>query len=346
MKKAMVISGGGSKGAYAVGILKHLDQNFEDLDFDIFVGTSTGSLIAGLAALGRIKDLEKLYTTKVTSDIIIKHNIGQRAGADSIFEVEPLWDLISSIYDDQFYDELQNSGKEIYLNTTCMQTEELVVFTNATDPAESKYYETRKLHDADHFRMAVLASACQPVFMTPVKVNLNVPGEPNPDFQYVDGGVREYAGVQMAIDNGAEEIFTVLLSAKNATPDTTILTSLFPVLERTIAIFTADVGKNDLIIPFQYNDALKYIDAVKKKMKREGVSQELIDKYFFIRGRENPFEDKVPLKIHVLQPETSLGGGAGGLDFIPKDMKLMLAKGQAAAQDFVASLAPGEVDWV
>jgi len=57
-----------------------------------------------------------------------------------------------------------------------------------------------------------MASACQPVFMPPIKVNKNVPGEANPHFQFVDGGVREYAGVEMAIDNGATEIFTILLS--------------------------------------------------------------------------------------------------------------------------------------
>ncbi len=31
--------------------------------------------------------------------------------------------------------------------------------------------------------------------------------------------------------------------------------------------------------------------------------------------------------------------------FVPDDMKLMLAKGESSAADFVASLNPGEVDW-
>ena len=31
--------------------------------------------------------------------------------------------------------------------------------------------------------------------------------------------------------------------------------------------------------------------------------------------------------------------------FIPDDMKLMLAKGESSAADFVASLNPGQVDW-
>ena len=344
MKKALVVSGGGSKGAFAVGVIKQLTQNY-NLNFDVIVGTSTGSLIAPLVALGKIDDLEKLYTTITNDDIIIKDNLGNRLSENSIFRVTPLWEKIKSIYTDDFFTQLNQSGKEIYLNTTCLQSEELVVFTNAVAPAESKYYTLRKLVSADHFRKAVLASACQPVFMTPVKVNLDVPGEADPDFQFVDGGVREYAGVQMAIDADAKEIFTILLSAKNPGKNTTDYKTMFPVLEQTIAIFTTDVGKNDLIIPFQYNEVLKYIDSVKKKMKREGLKADDINRYFTIQGRESPFEDKIPLQIHIIQPDMPLGGGPGGLDFIPDDMKIMLAKGESSAADFVAFLNPGEVDW-
>lgn len=343
MKKALVVSGGGSKGAFAVGVYKHLVENYS-LDFDVLVGTSTGALIIPLAALGRTDLLEELYTTQKTEDIVIKDNIGNRLNKDSIFEVTPLWETIKKYYTDEFYDELTESGKEIFLNTTCLQTEELVVFTTVQDPVPSKYYQVRRLVNAEHFRRAVLASACQPVFMTPVKVNKQVPGEPFPDHQFVDGGVREYAGVQMAIDNDAKEIFTILL-ASDKPAEAPEFKTLFPILEQTISIFTADVSKNDLVIPFLYNEAITYIDAVKRKMKREGVSSEDIEKYFFIRGRESPFEDKAPLKIHIIKPDKPLGGGAGGLIFDPTEMKGMLAIGEMQAQDYIASLSPGVVDW-
>ena len=343
MKKALVISGGGSKGAFAVGVYKHLVENFA-LDFDVLVGTSTGALIVPLAALGKTDLLEELYTTQKTENIVIKDNIGNRLNKDAIFEVTPLWDTINKYYTDAFYEELIESGKEIFLNTTCLQTEELVVFTTVQEPIPSKYYEVRRLVNAEHFRRAVLASACQPVFMTPVKVNKQVPGEPFPDHQFVDGGVREYAGVQMAIDNDAKEIFTILL-ASDQPAEAPEFKTLFPILEQTISIFTADVSKNDLVIPFLYNEAITYIDAVKKKMKRAGVSNEDIENYFHIRGREYPFEDKIPLKIHIIKPSKPLGGGAGGLIFDPAEMKGMLAIGERQAQNYIASLSPGEVDW-
>jgi len=343
MKKALVISGGGSKGAFAVGVYKHLIENYS-LDFDVLVGTSTGALIVPLAALGKTELLEKLYTTQKTENIIIRDNIGNRLDKDSIFDVTPLWETIRKHYTNDFYKELVDSGKEIFINTTCLQTEELVVFTTVRNPRRSKYYEVKKLVDAEQFRRAVLASACQPVFMTPVKVNKQVPGEPFPDHQYVDGGVREYAGVQTAIEYDAEEIFTILLSSDKPAMAPEFKT-LFPILEQTINIFMSDVSRNDLVIPFQYNEALTYIDAVKRKMKRDGISGEDVEKYFHIRGRESPYEGKIPLRIHLIRPDQPLGGGPGGLIFDPDEMKQMLAIGNLHARQFVASLPPGEVDW-
>ncbi|HAI41072.1 MAG TPA: patatin, partial [Maribacter sp.] len=51
--KALVISGGGSKGAFAGGVAQYLIQE-EGRKYDIFVGTSTGSLLISHLALGKL----------------------------------------------------------------------------------------------------------------------------------------------------------------------------------------------------------------------------------------------------------------------------------------------------
>src|SRR6266496_2847586 len=96
MKRALVISGGGSKGAFAVGVIRRLLNTFPNLDFDIYVGTSTGSLIVPFAALKEFDALEALYTTQKTENIIQKFNIGDRLDEHSIFEATPLWHLIET----------------------------------------------------------------------------------------------------------------------------------------------------------------------------------------------------------------------------------------------------------
>jgi NTE family protein len=345
MNRALVISGGGSKGAFAVGVLKRLINEYPNLNFDTYVGTSTGALITPLAAIGEFDLLEKLYTSITDDNVITKGNLGDRLTEHSIFDATPLWNLISAYYTDDNYNRLIASGKKIYITTVCLQTSELVVFTNEKDAKFSKNYTIQQIVNADQFRKVVLASACEPVFMPPIQINKDVANEANPSFQYVDGGVREYAGVQMAIDAQATEIFTILLSTGQKVIVDTVYKTLFPILQQTIDIFTEDVAKNDLIIPTQYNEAIEYIDAVKNKMKTAGIDEKEIQKYFTIRGKENPFEDKVPLKLFTFRPAKPLGGGPGGLTFDIEEMKRMLATGQKIGNDFIASVKQSDITW-
>ena len=66
-KKALVISGGGSKGAFAGGVAQYLITE-QQKKYDIFIGTSTGSLLVSHLALGKLDALKSLYT-----------NVNQRA---------------------------------------------------------------------------------------------------------------------------------------------------------------------------------------------------------------------------------------------------------------------------
>jgi predicted acylesterase/phospholipase RssA len=75
-RAALVISGGGAKGAFAVGVVKHLFLAYRETGwFAITGGTSTGALISPIAALMAAPDpmgsealhtLERMYTTVST----------------------------------------------------------------------------------------------------------------------------------------------------------------------------------------------------------------------------------------------------------------------------------------
>src|SRR5215213_4103372 len=164
-KKALVISGGGSKGAFAVGVVKHLAENFPEIKFDIFVGTSTGSLIVPLVAADQIPLLEQLYTTIHTDDIVLKGNIVENFQFSiSLFDANPVTKLIKEFYNDEVCNTILAGNKEVYINTTCLQTGEAVVWSNKNAPAGSEAHVV-KIDSPKTFRRAVLASANQPVFM-------------------------------------------------------------------------------------------------------------------------------------------------------------------------------------
>lgn len=334
-KRALVISGGGSKGAFAVGVLLALKEKDPALSFTHYVGTSTGALIAPLALLEEYSLLERLYTTVTTGDIIHKFNIVERLFRHSLFDGTPLWELIEKQYTDSRCEQLLQSNRYVYLTTTCLQTERLTVFTNHPHPQTSTAYDLVRLQQPDQLRRAVLASASQPVFMAPVKINVRVPGARHPHRQYVDGGVLQYAGIEMAIDQGAEEILTILHSTSQENIAEEDFTGLLPILRQTIDIFTTDVGKNDLLIPSIYNEALQYIAAVKNKMTRSGIPPSVVEAYFSLDEGPNPFEGKKPLTLQLIRPGQPLGGGPGGLNFEPEEMKGMMEKGRAAATDFL-----------
>ena len=69
--RAMVISGGGSKGAFAGGVAQYLLEELKH-DYDLFLGTSTGSLLISHLALNKIKKIRDVYTS-VNQDSIFSN---------------------------------------------------------------------------------------------------------------------------------------------------------------------------------------------------------------------------------------------------------------------------------
>ena len=56
--RALVISGGGSKGAFAGGVAQYLMQELNH-NYDLFIGTSTGSLLISHLALQKVQKIDE-----------------------------------------------------------------------------------------------------------------------------------------------------------------------------------------------------------------------------------------------------------------------------------------------
>ncbi len=67
--RVLSLDGGGSKGVYTIGVLKEIEAVCKKPlceVFDLIYGTSTGSIIAALLALGHsVKDIEDFYYSKI-----------------------------------------------------------------------------------------------------------------------------------------------------------------------------------------------------------------------------------------------------------------------------------------
>src|SRR5258708_27846079 len=113
-KRALVINGGISRGAFAVGVIKKIVENQPGWDFDILVGAGVGSLIIPFAALGGIDKLVEIFTTKHNKDILKKFSLSERIGETFILDASPFWGLLDQSYTHGLYDRLLSLSKELY----------------------------------------------------------------------------------------------------------------------------------------------------------------------------------------------------------------------------------------
>lgn len=78
--RALVLSGGGVKGAFQVGVIKELLEHEPDLDYDIYTGISVGALNSSLLATDKLDksfpDIENIWLNKIDGNHSIwSHNL-------------------------------------------------------------------------------------------------------------------------------------------------------------------------------------------------------------------------------------------------------------------------------
>lgn len=311
MTTYLVISGGGAHGAFAVGVIQALHAG--GVRFDGVVGTSTGALIAPLVATDEVGLLEELYTTVQTSDILQwwPWNLWTQ---HAWYSTAPLRRLIRRHITAERYQRMLASSVEVWLATVALQTG-IVTYWN---PQTSGPHGGPISHDA--FMAAMLASASQPVLMPVVAMS--------DGRQYVDGGVREIAPLKQAIEQGAEEIYAIVLSPAQRPPQQGVYASALKIGIRTLDLFLAEIVANDVHVAEIYNQALRAIAHLRAKAAQH-LPADVVQEIF----EPSPLASKRPLMLHLLRPDEELPGDS--LTFEPSAMRAMVAQGEHIAQRYL-----------
>src|SRR4051812_18585740 len=137
---AIVLSGGGAKGAFQVGVLDALIQD-KKVDFHIAVGTSTGSIQAAAVAHDDIPRLIQFWTSIKKTDHIYRKRGGMLldiiTGKPSLYATPPLKTLLSQSIDEQ---KIKASGKRLRIGIVNLTNGEFrVVGENASNLADWVY---------------------------------------------------------------------------------------------------------------------------------------------------------------------------------------------------------------
>jgi predicted acylesterase/phospholipase RssA len=248
-KIALVLAGGGVAGAvYEIGALRAIDDLLVDRtvnDFDIYVGTSAGSLVASGLANGlspeamlqafegshpEIWPLERSHLFRFNNGEFLRRSLalpGALVGAwlhylrnvKDLTLFDLLWFFLgalpSGLYDGMALERyvrtvLSGPGRsnrfvdldrDLYIIATDLNSGERVVFG-------------RDGMSEVPISLAVAASSALPLLYKPVRVH---------DAEYVDGGVRATASVDLAIERGATLIICInpLVPLDNGSRDST-----------------------------------------------------------------------------------------------------------------------------
>ena len=211
MKKALGISGGGSKGAFAGGVAQFLMKQ-KKKEYDMFLGTSTGSLMVSHLALGMVDELKELYTSVNQKSIFsnspfrVKSVHGEKVisirhtntfwnflnGRKTFGESKNLRKLIKKKVTKEIYDEIRAKNKEV-----------VVTVSNLT--ANQIEYKSILECEYDDFCDWIWGSCNYVPFMSLLEKDY---------CQYADGGFGSLIPIREAIERGATEVDAVILATE------------------------------------------------------------------------------------------------------------------------------------
>lgn len=191
LKRALVMPGGGGRGAYQVGVAKALLQS--GIKFDMAFGTSIGALNATFIAQGDLSRLEHIWGSLRAWDIfklpsapqLGRMMLGHKLG---MLDTGPLEELLRKEADLR---RIKSSDMKVRLVTTdlCSLETRMINLEDVTTTSE--------LIDV------LMATAAVPIAFPPRQLHGHG--------LWVDGGLVKNTPLRAAIDHGAEEIFMVLL---------------------------------------------------------------------------------------------------------------------------------------
>jgi len=180
------LSGGGANGAFAAGLLSGWSEKGTRPVFDVVSGVSTGALAAPFAFLGSEydADLEHVYTTTSTKDVVLMRRLLSLFRADSAADSKGLRELVEHNIDGALLRKIaaaHRSGRRLYVATTDL------------DAGESVIWDMGRIAVLDNpdalelFRDVLVASASIPGAFSPVYIPVTVDGA-DYDEMHVDGG--------------------------------------------------------------------------------------------------------------------------------------------------------------
>lgn len=184
----LAISGGGSNGAFAAGLLNGWSECGDRPEFTVVTGISTGALVAPFAFLGQDYDpvLEQIYTSYSTDKLIAKRGWFRFLfGGEARFDTAALRQRIATYVDLAVMNAIAAEfarGRFLLIGTTNLDAARPVIWNIGAIASSDAPGALDLIHDI------ILASTSIPVAFPPVLIEVESNGKVY-DEMHVDGGV-------------------------------------------------------------------------------------------------------------------------------------------------------------
>lgn len=272
--RALILSGGASKGSFQIGVLRYLLEK-EKIDYDIYGGTSVGSLNAAILASGPLSETlpkaEKIWLEDIKGNhsvwlhhlwwyilfgiclivfFVLLAFISFISDANKLVTIAFALMAVLSLYAP--YYSLKNT-KSLYKTTPLRSILNNNIDINklknsgkklrvCTVSYETGYYKYGKETD-DNIIEWIMASSAFPIFFPMVEIN---------DELFVDGGVLNISTLYEIMKLGATHIDIILTSPTNTS--SFLKRGLLHQFERTIDLMSAESLTNNITICKVHNN--------------------------------------------------------------------------------------------
>lgn len=243
--RALVISGGGSKGAFAGGIAEFLIKAC-GYKYNLFLGTSTGSLLVPLLSIGEIDKIKAIYTSVTQNQIfdVSPFYITEEDGAKHIKinhfntvkmfirgrktfgESMALLKLIKKIMTRYDFERMRQGDADVYVTVSNLTTGDVE-------------YKALKQSTYEDFCEWIWASANMVPFMSLLEKN---------GCQYADGGFADLVPISEAIYRGATEIDVIVLKSNQPRQKKENVRNALELMTRTFDFMMNQIANDDIKI--------------------------------------------------------------------------------------------------
>jgi len=194
----LVLSGGGSRGAFGSGVISGWNDRGDMPKFDIITGISTGSIMAPFIFVGgdALEQMNYFYTEKET-DEVFSDSWDRFFNGGYFMNAEPLKKLFLETYNEAFLERVaqeHKNGRRLYVGTTNIDTGQLIVWDMGAIAASDNPDKYQRFSDI------IYASTAMPVYLPPQYMEVKVDGKPYYQM-HVDGGIYSQVFMIGLLDN-------------------------------------------------------------------------------------------------------------------------------------------------